>query len=51
MTKYEALEKNAISETETPQLGNLKYSRNSRKASLYWEFFGLIVDGEIGWAV
>jgi hypothetical protein len=30
------------------QLGNLKYSRISRKASLYWEILGLFIDGEIG---
>jgi hypothetical protein len=47
MTKYEALEKNAVSEPKMPPLGNLKYSRNSRKASLYWEIFGLFIDGEI----
>jgi hypothetical protein len=47
MTKYEALEKNAVSEPKMPPFGNLKYSRNSRKASLYWEIFGLFMDGEI----
>jgi hypothetical protein len=29
MTKYEALEKNAVSEPKMPKLGNLQYSRNS----------------------
>jgi hypothetical protein len=29
MTKYEALEKNAVSEPIRPQIGNLKYSCNS----------------------
>jgi hypothetical protein len=48
MTKYEALEKNAVSEPKMSQLDNLKYSRHSRKASLYWEIFGLFIDGEIG---
>ena len=47
MTKYEALEKNAVSEPKMPPLGNLKYSRNSRKASLCWEIFGLFIDREI----
>jgi hypothetical protein len=47
MTKYEALEKNAVSELKMPPLANLKYSRNSRKASLYWEVVGLFIDGEI----
>jgi hypothetical protein len=51
MTKYEALEKNAVSEPKMPPLGNLKYSRNSRKASLCWEIFGLFIDGEIRWRV
>jgi hypothetical protein len=47
MTTYEVLEKNAVSETKMPPLGNLKYSHNSRKASLYWEIFGLFIAGEI----
>jgi hypothetical protein len=47
MTKYEALEKNAVSETKMLPLGNLKYTRNSRKASPYWGIFGLFIDGEI----
>jgi hypothetical protein len=51
MTKYEALEKNAVSEPKMLQLGNLQYSRCSRKAPLYWEIFGLFIDGEIGWPV
>jgi hypothetical protein len=51
MTKYEALEKNAISALKIAQLGNLKYSRISRKASLYWEILGLFIDGKIGWPV
>jgi hypothetical protein len=49
MTKYEALEKNGVSEPKMPQLGNLKYSRNSRKAPLSWEISGLFINGEI-WA-
>ena len=49
MTKYEALEKNDVSEPKMPQLGNLQYSRNCRKAPLYWEIFGLFIGGEIGW--
>jgi hypothetical protein len=49
MTKYEALEKNAVSEPKTPQLGSLQYSRSSRKAPLYWKLFGLFIDGEIAW--
>jgi hypothetical protein len=48
MTKYEASEKNAVSVPKMPQLGNLQYSRHSRKASVYWEIFGLFIDGEIG---
>jgi hypothetical protein len=48
ITKYEASEKNAVSETEMPHLGNLKYSRNSRKAPVYWEFFGLFTRGDLG---
>jgi hypothetical protein len=48
MTKYEALEKNAVSEPKMLQLGNLQYSRCSRKASVYWEIFGLFIDGETG---
>ena len=50
-TKYEALEKNAVSESKMLQLGNLQYSRCSRKAPPYWEIFGLFIDGEIGWPV
>jgi hypothetical protein len=42
------LKKNAVSVPRMAQLGNLKYSRISRKASLYWEIFGLFIDGEIG---
>jgi hypothetical protein len=45
--KYEALEKNAVSGPEMPQLDNLRYGCNSRKASLYWEIFGLFNHGEI----
>jgi hypothetical protein len=48
MTQYEALEKNAVSVPKVLQIGNLKYSRISRKASVYWEIFGLFIDGEIG---
>ena len=51
MSKYEALEKNAVSEPKMQQLGNLKYSRNFRKAPLYWDIFGLFIDGEIEWPV
>jgi hypothetical protein len=46
--KYEALEKNALSEPRMPALDNLKYSRDSRKAPLYWQIFGRSIDGEIG---
>src|SRR3981081_4252996 len=38
MTKYEALEKNAVSEPEMPQLGDLHYSRNSRKPHFIGRF-------------
>ena len=48
ITKYEASEKNAVSETEMPHLGNLKDSRNSRKAPVYWEIFGLSTSGDLG---
>jgi hypothetical protein len=48
MTKYEALEKNAVSELKMPQLGILKHSNNSRKACRYWKIFGLFIDGETG---
>ena len=48
MTKYEGLEKNAVSETVKIQLGILQYSRRSRKASAYWEIFDLFINGHIG---
>jgi hypothetical protein len=48
MTKYEGLEKNAVSVPKMPQLGNPQYSRHPRKASVYWEIFSLFIDGEIG---
>jgi hypothetical protein len=51
MSKYKALEKNAVSKPKMPHLGNLKYSRGSRKVPLYWEIFGLFIDGEIAWSV
>jgi len=38
MTKYEALEKNAVSEPEMPQSGDLHYSRNSRKPHFIGRF-------------
>jgi hypothetical protein len=38
MTKYEALEKNAVSEPEMPQLGDLHYSRNTRKPHFIGRF-------------
>jgi hypothetical protein len=38
MTKYEALEKNAVSETKTLHLSDLNYNRSGRKASPYWRF-------------
>ena len=38
MTKYEALEKNAVSEPEMPQPGDLHYSRNSRKPHFIGRF-------------
>jgi hypothetical protein len=41
MTKYEALEKNAVSEPEMPQLENLQYSLIRRNGSLCWGIFGL----------
>ena len=41
MTKYEALEKNAVSETEMPQLENLQYSPIRRNGPLCWGIFGL----------
>jgi hypothetical protein len=41
MTKYEALEKNAVSEPEMPQLENLQYSPIRRNGSLCWGIFGL----------
>jgi hypothetical protein len=37
-TRYEALEKNAFSKQKMPQLGNLKYSRHSRKAPFIGRF-------------
>jgi hypothetical protein len=33
------------------QLGNLNYSRISRKVAFYWEILGLFIDGEIGRSV
>jgi hypothetical protein len=50
-TKYEALEKNAVSEPKMAQLRNLRYRRNYRKAPFYWEIFGLPDDREIGMLV
>jgi hypothetical protein len=41
MTKYEALEKNAVSEPEMPQLENLQYSPICRNGSLCWGIFDL----------
>jgi hypothetical protein len=41
MTKYEALEKNTVSEPEMPQLENLQYSPICRNGSLCWGIFGL----------
>jgi hypothetical protein len=41
MTKYEALEKNAVSEPEKPQLENLQYSPIRRNGSLCCGIFGL----------
>ena len=38
LAKYEALEKNAVSETKMLQLGNLKYSHISRKAPFIGRF-------------
>jgi hypothetical protein len=49
MTKYEALEKNAVSEPEMPQLGDSPLQSQLSKAPLYWEIFGLFIDGKIGW--
>jgi hypothetical protein len=47
MTRYEALEKNAVSEPKALHLGNLWYGRTSRKAPLCWEIFSLFIGGEI----
>ena len=47
MAKYEALEKNAVSEPKIPQLGHLQYSLTCRKAPLCWEIFDLFIGGEI----
>lgn len=41
MTKYEALEKNTVSEPEMPQLENLQYSPIRRNGSLCCGIFGL----------
>src|SRR5258708_37931046 len=49
-TRYEALEKNAVSKPKMPQLGNLQYSCSSRKASLCWEIFPLLIEVEV-WAL
>jgi len=38
MTKYEALEKNAVSEPEMPQLGNLQYSADSDDLARVYRF-------------
>ena len=38
MTKYEALEKNAVSEPKMPQPGNLKCSRNFEKPPFIGRF-------------
>jgi len=38
MTKYEALEKNAVSEPEMPQLGNHKYSADSDDLARVYRF-------------
>ena len=48
-TKYEALEKNAVSAPKTPQLGDLHLKPSPSKSPLCWEIFGLILGGEI-WA-
>jgi hypothetical protein len=47
VTKYEALEKNVVSEPKYRNSGNLKYSGNSRNAPLRLKIFGLFVNGEI----
>ena len=46
-TKYEALEKSAVSQLKMQQLGNLQHSRYSRNASLCWEIFNPFIDVEI----
>ena len=43
MTKYEALEKNVVSNPKTPGRQDLRYSRSCRKAQLYWDIFALII--------
>jgi hypothetical protein len=45
-TKYEALAKDTVYETKLPQIRNVKYSRNSRKASLCREIFDLFIERE-----
>jgi hypothetical protein len=45
-TKYEALEKNAVSRPILPKIGNLRYSRDPRKPHFCSGIFGLFVDPE-----
>jgi hypothetical protein len=48
MTKYKALEKNAVSELKMPQLGNLQYSRNSRKPQFIGGFSAYTLVEKLG---
>src|SRR5260221_2879538 len=45
-TKYEALEKNAVSRPIVPKIANLRYSRDPRKPHFCSGIFGLFVDAE-----
>ena len=45
-TKYEALEKNAVSRPIVPKIGNLRYSRDPRKPHFCSGIFGLFADAE-----
>jgi hypothetical protein len=45
-TKYEALEKNAVSRPIVPKIGNLRYSRDPRKPLFCLGIFGLFVDAK-----
>jgi hypothetical protein len=45
-TKYETLEKNAVSRPIVPKIGNLRYGRDPRKPHFCSGIFGLFVDAE-----